>query len=74
MPWFEHRGVGPMGNESLLPSPEVDPTRVLPPWGGPLAATDFAALATSWITQELAEQAMLRRVDSQQGREATCQK
>jgi len=31
-------------------------------------------LAKSWITPEIAEQALLRRVDAQQGREAICQK
>jgi hypothetical protein len=39
-----------------------------------LAESDYEALAKSWITRELADQAMLRRVDAQQGREAIGQK
>jgi hypothetical protein len=39
-----------------------------------LAESDYEALAQSWITRELADQAMLRRVDAQQGREAIGQK
>jgi hypothetical protein len=39
-----------------------------------LREADCATLATSWITRELAEQAMLRRVDAYQGREVVGQK
>jgi hypothetical protein len=39
-----------------------------------LAESDYAALAQSWITREIADQAMLRRVDAQQGREVVGQK
>src|SRR5437868_12241256 len=45
-----------------------------PPWGGPLTEKDYASLAASWITPELAEEAMLRRVDVHEGREIVCQK
>ena len=48
--------------------------RSVPSWGGPLAESDYEALAKSWITRELADQAMLRRVDAQQGREVIGQK
>jgi hypothetical protein len=74
-----------MGNDSLLLAPleasldssladAPDLTPVPPSWGGPLTESDYEALAKSWITRELAKQAMLRRVDSQQGREAIGQK
>jgi hypothetical protein len=45
-----------------------------PPWGGPLTAADYAALLKSWITQEIADQAMLRRVADQEGRDIVGQK
>lgn len=48
--------------------------RVAPSWGGPLLETDYAALEKSWITRDLADAAMLRRVNAQEGREAICQK
>ena len=44
-------------------------TRVPPSWGAALNESDDAMLASSWITREVAEQAMLRRVDAQQGRD-----
>jgi len=47
---------------------------VLPAWGGPLLESDYAALALSWITREIAEEAMLRRVDAILGREVMGQK
>jgi hypothetical protein len=43
--------------------------RIPPTWGGPLNGADYALLNGSWITRALADQAMLRRVDSQEGRE-----
>jgi hypothetical protein len=49
------------------PVPESD--RLPPDWGGPLTDEDYASLATSWITKEIADVAMLRRVDAHQGRE-----
>ena len=45
-----------------------------PDWGIALTNSDNEALASSWITPQLAEQAMLRRVDSQSGREVIGQK
>ena len=45
-----------------------------PSWGGPLTEGDYAALAASWITREIADEAMLRRVDAIEGREVVCQK
>jgi len=48
---------------------EVASTRVSPTWGTSLTDADYATLATSWITRELADAAMLRRVDSYQGGE-----
>lgn len=50
------------------------PTRVPPPWGGPLSEGDYATLAESWITREIADAAMLRRVDTFEGREVVGQK
>ena len=48
--------------------------RMPPQWGGPLNKADYAALAGSWITPEIADAAMLRRVDASQGREVVGQK
>ena len=45
-----------------------------PNWGGPLTDPDYAALSESWITREIANAAMLRRVDTHQGREVVGQK
>jgi hypothetical protein len=45
-----------------------------PSWGGPLVEADYANLVNSWITQEIADTAMLRRVDEQEGREIVGQK
>ena len=50
------------------------PDRLPPPWGAPLTEADYTALAGSWITSQLADQAELRRVDAVQGREVLCQK
>jgi hypothetical protein len=73
-----------MGSELLLPADEsaVDaslndaPDLILvpPSLGSPLTEADYEALATSWITRDLADQAMIRRVDSREGREAIGQK
>ena len=48
--------------------------RIPPSWGERLNESDYAYLADSWITREIAEAAMLRRVDEQQGREVIGQK
>jgi hypothetical protein len=48
----------------------VDAAAHTPPsWGGPLSDSDYATLAASWITRDIAHSAMLRRVDSLEGRE-----
>ena len=47
---------------------------VPPQWGGPLNEGDYAALDASWITREVADAAMLRRVDTFDGREVVGQK
>ena len=38
-------------------------------WGGPLSEDDYAGLDRSWITRDLADQALLRRVTSVEGAE-----
>src|SRR5215472_7233493 len=48
--------------------------RIPPSWGGPLADSDYAALAASWISRQIADEAMLRRVGSEEGREVLGQK
>ncbi len=48
--------------------------RIAPSWGKPLHETDYATLAASWITREIAEAAMLRRVEDHEGREIVGQK
>jgi hypothetical protein len=55
-------------------NPELIRNRIPPAWGGPLSESDDAALAASWITPEIANEAMLRRVDALEGREVICQK
>jgi integrase len=52
----------------------VTSTCIPPAWGGPLSEADYAVLAASWITPEIANEAMLRRVDTFEGREVICQK
>jgi uncharacterized protein DUF3854 len=47
---------------------------VAPPWGSSLNEGDYAALAACWITREIADAAMLRRVDTFDGREIVGQK
>ncbi len=51
-----------------------DQHRAAPSWGGPLTDADYAALLETWITREIADAAMLRRVDTHQGREVVGQK
>jgi hypothetical protein len=55
-------------------APQPTPDRTPLPWGSPLTATDYDNLAASWITPQLADQAMLRRVTTDEGREAIGQK
>ena len=51
-----------------------DSRRVPPQWGGPLSESDYDNLAASWISREIADAAMLRRVDDFTGREILGQK
>jgi hypothetical protein len=44
------------------------------PLGGPLTESDYTTLAASWITREIADAAMLRRVSSLDGRDIVGQK
>jgi len=48
--------------------------RIPPAWGGPLSEANYVVLAGSWITREIADAAMLRRVDEHEGREVVGQK
>src|SRR5258708_25386121 len=45
-----------------------------PGWGNPLNEEDLLRLGQSWITPELADRGMLRRVDAIEGREVIGQK
>jgi hypothetical protein len=60
--------------EAAICLAEGSPTRLLPSWGGPLSEIDYATLASSWITRDIADVAMLRRVDAHEGREVIGQK
>src|SRR5688572_2617825 len=53
-------------------TPQIMPTQF--EWGKPLTQSDYAALEESWISPEIADAAMLRRVDDQQGQEIVGQK
>lgn len=55
---------------TAAPNPDREP----PAWGGPLTREDYSALLASWIPPELADRAMLRRVDDQEGRDIVGQK
>jgi hypothetical protein len=48
--------------------------RAAPAWGGPLTENDYAVLGGSWITPEIADAAMLRRVSEYEGCEVVGQK
>ena len=45
-----------------------------PPWGCSLTEEDYAALEKAWISREIADAAMLRRVSDLEGREIVGQK
>jgi Domain of unknown function (DUF3854) len=65
----------PWRRESTNGGSNSDPcSRVPPIWGKPLSEADYLTLSGSWITREIAEQAMLRRVDELEGREILGQK
>jgi hypothetical protein len=53
-----------------MSAPVLAPDRVPPGWGGPLTEAQYAGLGSSWITREIADAAMLRRVTDQEGRES----
>jgi len=57
-----------------MTAPVSNPDRVPPAWGVPLTEQDYSGLSSSWITKELADLAMFRRVDSQEGRDVVGQK
>ncbi len=57
-----------------MTAPVPNPDPVPPPWGGPLTEQDYSTLLGSWITRELADAAMLRRVDAHEGRDVIGQK
>lgn len=57
-----------------MTAPNPVPDRIPPDWGGPVTEKDYAALEKSWITPELANAAMLRRVNEQEGRQIVSQK
>src|SRR5580700_7495556 len=48
--------------------------RIPPPWGGPLTEADYAALGLSWISRQAADEAMIRRVNTDEGRTVVGQK
>ena len=50
------------------------PVRTPLPWGVPLIESDYLTLAESWISRELVDEAMLVRVNTEEGREAVSEK
>jgi hypothetical protein len=48
--------------------------RIPPDWGTSLLDADYADLTSCWITREIVEAALLRRVDEYEGREVVGQK
>ena len=54
--------------------PVLTVARIPPACGLALSESDYANLASSWITREIADAAMLRRVDTLEGREVICHK
>src|SRR5260370_38769153 len=57
-----------------MSKPDSPCERVPPDWGEPLSEADYKNLEASWITRELADAAMLRRVDAYEGAEIVGQK
>ena len=57
-----------------MTAPTVIPDRMPSRWGGPLTKEDYGALEKSGIPSELVDQALLRRVNEQEGREIVGQK
>jgi hypothetical protein len=55
-------------------TPSPTQSRLPPSWGQPLTESDYAALDASWITPEIANAAMLRRVGPGEGRQIVGQK
>jgi hypothetical protein len=54
---------------SGMSNPTLDGARLPPSWGESLTETNYASLECSWIDRDLADLAMLRRVDNLGGRE-----
>ncbi len=48
--------------------------RVPPSWGQPLNEKDYEELARSWINPEIADEAMIRRVNASEGRDVVGQR
>lgn len=57
-----------------MTAPGTARDRTAPNWGQPLTEGDYAALASSWITPEIADAAMLRRVGAVESRQVVGQK
>jgi hypothetical protein len=57
-----------------LTRPAERPIPIPATWGRHLDESDYAAPGDSWITRDIPDAVMLRRVDDQQGREAIGQK
>ena len=50
-----------------MSDPEAKSASAKPSWGGPLTQADYAKLLKSWVTPDFADQAMVRRVTSDEG-------
>lgn len=57
-----------------MSDPDPNGYRIPPHWGGSLNESDYVTLAASWITREMADEAMLRRVDASEGCDVVGQK
>ncbi len=53
---------------------QPSPDRVAPTWGSPLSGPDYVNLEASWISREIADKALLRRVDAETGGKIVGQK
>src|SRR5947209_1231498 len=70
------QGDAPAASKPTLRVEEMEVAEKVPPnWGTRLNDADYTALeGQSWIDREVADAAMLRRVDAEQGREVVGQK
>jgi hypothetical protein len=57
-----------------LDEPVENPSVIEPQWGSPLTDADYASLEGSWISRDIADRAMLRRVNAQEGRQIVGQR